>query len=173
MCSSLCIFSSSFTYKLHNVWLGTAPAPRRGGHSGKRGPAMKPPLARALPGEARGASQPLKWAKWQGQARHQPGGSAVPADVRAGSRCGTRTEAQPGWEGSSHRPLLFRHEFLSWHSCPQALYICLIPISLLSFKSTSLSGVITGQFSPHARFRYCMYYLYVDLGDIVSQFPAR
>lgn len=152
--------------------VGTAPAPRRGGHSGEKGLGDESCL---WPGLSLGRhGMPASAWRGQGPAGHRLGGQLCPPQVvSAGSRCGARTGAQPGWEGSSHRPLLFRHEFLSWHSCPQALYICLIPISLLSFKSTSLSGVITGQFSPHAKFRYCVYYLYVDLGDIVSQFPAR
>lgn len=166
----LCIFSSSFTYKLHKAWRRDRSGPSAGRSSWEKGaPWWKLPLACAFPGQARGANQPPEMGKvCRGRLGTSSTGSAFPGDGD-----GRRTEVQPGWEGSSHRPLLFRHEFLSWHGCPQALYICLIPISLLSFKSTSLSGVITGQFSPHAKFRYCIYYLYVDLGDIVSQFPAR
>lgn len=151
---------------------GTAPAPRRGGHPGKTGLGDESCLWPVLSVGRHGVPiSPPKWAR--SAARPQLGGQRFSLGCGAGSWRGTRTEVQPSWEGSSHRPLLFRHEFLSWHGCPQALYICLIPISLLSFKSTSLSGVITGQFSPHAKFRYCIYYLHVDLGDIVSQFPVR
>lgn len=42
-------------------------------------------------------------------------------------------------EGAAAARLLFRHEFLSWHGCPQALYIFLIPISL---ALKALPGVV-------------------------------
>lgn len=158
----VCAYSAAHLHINYNI----SRAPRRGGHAGKRGSAMEA----AFPGRHGVPGEPWSGQGVQRQAWHHPGeqrfslGCVRVRDTDRGAACLGR---------QSHRPLLFRHEFLSWHSCPQALHICLIPISLLRFKSTSLSGVITGQFSPHAKFRYCIYYLHVDLGDIVSQFPVR
>lgn len=88
---------------------------------GKRGSVTKAALGLCFScaGQAQGANQPPEVGKvWRDGLGISSVGSTFPLDVRAGGWCRTRTEVQPGWEGSSHRPLLFRHEFLSWHSCP-------------------------------------------------------
>lgn len=163
MRGSLCISCSSFTFKLQSA--AERPGPSPGRPLWEKGLGMEAASGPAFPARLEVSGSPCGGPGRQAQLGGQR--------FSLGRVCRARTEARPAWEGAAAARCLFRHEFLSWHSRPQALHICLIPISLLSFKSTSLSGVITGQFSPHAKFRYCIYLLTCWLGWHCFPIPSE
>lgn len=112
----LYLFSTSFTYNLHNVqrrecfitFMGRSFWKR--GHGGDICPCPMPsPVGMWCP------SAPEAGGFCRGRLGTRSPGTRAPLGFFLGCVCwcGRWTEVQPGCQGSSHRPLLFRHAFLS------------------------------------------------------------